>query len=660
VLSPRLAGSVRVAVALGVVTLSAAALFGSGPATTAASFATIAVLYFLDYDGDLRERLGAYGVSTGVAVGGILVGALAHGSVVAVGIVAFLLGYAFAVARAYRGLVARSFVGAQLAFVLAVFTDRAVDVLPQIVGGWLYGSVLAVAAALLVFPRRHTGLLRRALSAWCRAGAALLRSMPEERDAARADLDARTADLRRLDSAHAIAGLWSRRTRALAGMQAQVELLDDVLRSDPEVARDPDPLAEAAAACLDRAADLVLPGAPDTALVPIAPARAADLAARVAALRGLDPRRESGALRHTADHVGVRVLSFAAESLQVLAAASQGRSHPDWPFAYAPRESVGDLLRRTTHRDSIWLRNGLRTGLAMAGASVIAMLLGVEHGVWVVMAVLTVIAVTFSPGGVSRRAAGTLAGVLAGIVVSGVVVELVHSWAVLAAIVIVLAGVAKWAAHSGGFLAQFSYTPFAVANAALLSWPAVHGLDTVRLEDIAIGLAVAFVATLLTFPFGIRRLVDRAWGRARLAAVAELDAAISAIRTGAPLSPVPARAQLETLAEHTDSVDAAYAGSIGLGGDAARITAQTRWLGLALLSRIGIGGLAREGRGPLAPELSAALGTVGTIATPGPVVDRLAGAPGIADADPRDVIATLWTGRAVEVLRATDPSPLSR
>ena len=175
-MNQRIAGAIRFAITIALVNISALMIFGSGTATTAASFATISSLYFLDYDGGARERIGAYSASVAVAMIGLFLGIFVQNNLVATVCVAFLIGFCFAVARAFRGLIARSFIGAQLAFVLAVFTSQAGSHGIELIQGWLWGAILSLVAALVIFPRHHSGKVRRALSQWCLAVAEYVES----------------------------------------------------------------------------------------------------------------------------------------------------------------------------------------------------------------------------------------------------------------------------------------------------------------------------------------------------------------------------------------------------------------------------------------------------------------------------------------------------
>ena len=91
-------------------------------AATFCSFATVAALYFLDFDGSTRERLGGYAAATAVGLVGLVIGTFVAHTLWLAAIAALFVAFAFAFARVLRGYVARSAVGVQMAFVLAVLT----------------------------------------------------------------------------------------------------------------------------------------------------------------------------------------------------------------------------------------------------------------------------------------------------------------------------------------------------------------------------------------------------------------------------------------------------------------------------------------------------------------------------------------------------------
>ena len=584
-MSYRLAAALRFGITVTAVNLIALALFGPGTFATSASFSVISSLYFLDYDGGFRERFGAYSMATLVAFLGMGVGILVQGHIVVIVVAAFVIGFGFAAARAFRGFIARSFIGAQLAFVLAVFTSDAPSHAHELLGGWLLGAILSLFAALTVFPRHHSGVLRSALSAWALAAADYIRTDIANRSVAAENVKLYRDKLDEIDRGDMIAGLWSPRTRALSAMTLQVHEVTGMLDFIPptvEQEQSQKDLATASSQALENAAAMVLLGAQPREFSSLMKLRDADFdAARQAYSRTRDTAAVS-------DRLNLRVFSIAAESMEVLSAASQGWKHPQWPLIIEPEHSFMSILKRAFSADSVWFFHGLRTGFALAMSILIATLLGLEHGVWVVMTTLSVISISFSTSASSKTSLGAVWGMLIGVSFSVGLVFINPPMTVFAVVVFLLAIAAKWLLPTNMFLAQLSYTPFAVANATLLGWPEQRGINIERVEDILVGVVVGVVATFLTFPFGMRKLLERSWKRARQDSLVALGELQNSQQTGKPVDPVVINEQALSFASATDAVDTVFAGSVKLGPELKLVVERQRWLNLAMLLQMGV------------------------------------------------------------------------
>ncbi|MEG0029185.1 MAG: hypothetical protein RR713_07440, partial [Aurantimicrobium sp.] len=68
--------SLRFAITVVVVDAIVHFLFGSTPAALLGSFAVAIHLYFLDFDGDARERFTGHGIATLVGAGAVVIGVL--------------------------------------------------------------------------------------------------------------------------------------------------------------------------------------------------------------------------------------------------------------------------------------------------------------------------------------------------------------------------------------------------------------------------------------------------------------------------------------------------------------------------------------------------------------------------------------------------------
>jgi uncharacterized membrane protein YccC len=500
-------------------------------------------------------------------------------------VAAFIIGFGFAAARAFRGFIARSFIGAQLAFVLAVFTTDTPSHSGELLGGWLLGAAVSLIAALTVFPRHHSGVLRKALSEWALAVSQYIRADSAQRQKALELVQQKRSMLDSVDRGDMIAGLWSPRTRALSAMSLQVHQVTDTLSliaptEDREQSQHE--LAQVSSQALENAAEMVLLGATPREFSALMSVRDADFDA---ARKQYQQTRDQSAISRRFD---LRILSIASESMEVLSAASQGWKHPSWPLIVEPEHSFSSIVRRAFSADSVWFFHGLRTGFALAVSILIATLLGLEHGVWVVMTTLSVISISFNTSASAKNALGAVWGMLLGVTLSVGLLAINPSWTLLAVVVSVLAVTAKWLLPTNMLLAQMSYTPFAVANATLLGWPEQRGVNIERAEDILVGVLVGVVATILTFPFGMRKLLERSWKRARQDAVTALEQTQNSLSSGTPVNPQVIHEQALSFASAADAVDTVFAGSVQLGPELTVVIARQRWLNLAMLCQMGV------------------------------------------------------------------------
>ena len=81
-------------------------------------------------------------------------------------------------------------------------------------------------------------------------------------------------------------------------------------------------------------------------------------------------------------HQSARVLSISADVMQNLAARSCGVKLSGAELGLDVLTSTSQHLRDNLSRNSIWFRNAVRTGIAVAGAVLVARPLGLEHGFW--------------------------------------------------------------------------------------------------------------------------------------------------------------------------------------------------------------------------------------------------------------------------------------
>lgn len=522
-------GALRFAVTLAVANIVLLAVFGSVSAAVLGSFAVAIHLYFLDFDGGLRDRVIGHSTATGIGIVAVTLGTLMAQPLWLAALSAAVVSSVFAFARVLRGYVARSTVGLQGAFFLPLMIPATPSELPSLLGGWLIGSVLAIIAACILLPHRRAGITRDAVADWLSAAAGLARAVGQH-----TPIDAERERLRQAHDALVVAaarglgrpGILGGRERAVDEIVARAHWSMPVAQMVEPAPLDDDPtLALTSATAFAQAADIVRTsgwsGTP----------------ADIEAERTRDLHRQSGrSASELTAHYPTRVMSIAASTQLWLAGASRGLSLPAPSVGSIADESPRAVIRQAARLDSVWSRNALRTGLVTAASVLLVRELGVEHGLWVVLVALSCIQGSFSGSGAARNMVQMSAGAVLGVVVAGTMLALHPPYAVFAVLLPVSAFIAKLVAARGPFIAQFAYTPFALVNVAVLSWPTAPGLVTVRVEDVALGAALAVIASLAVFPFGLSGLLGNQAKVMREQSVAYLAAAIAAARGEAPLS----------------------------------------------------------------------------------------------------------------------------
>lgn len=518
-----LRSAVRFAVAMLVADLIILRLFDAGQEVAVGSFAVVVLLYFLDYDGSVRERF--IGFSTAVAVGmvAITVGVLLSSSLWLALPGAFLVSGIFGYLRVLRGYVARAAVGLQCAFFLPVMAATSMSELPVLLAAWAAGGLVAMTAGMLVLPRYRDGRLRAGLATWLQAAQALATDLVAGRDltAARQELDQAGADLlQHISGPRMRPGAVGDRQRALAEMV-------DVVRWSPPIIDQLEPvpvntspvLVQQTVIALDCAGRVVRGEQPEVPVPNLAALREEDLS-ELANTAPADVRSQYSA----------RLLSILAMWMVWLAGRSQGLRYPVPDIGSMSDERPLALLRLHARLSSPWLRNAVRTGACAAACVMIVRLLGLQDGIWVVLAALCVTQVSFSGLANGASAIRMVAGAAAGVLLASLGLFLDLPQAADLTLVPIMAFLAVIGASIGPFTAQMLFTPFILVNFAAIEWDAQPGLEFVRLEDVAIGALVAAALAFLTFPFG---LADELRAKSALASTLAnryLGAAVAAAR----------------------------------------------------------------------------------------------------------------------------------
>lgn len=555
-----------------------------------ASFATLVLLYFLDFEGGPRQRLLAFTAASLVGILGLVIGTFAAPITWIAVVVTVPVSFAFAYARVLKGFIARCAVGLQLSFFLPVMLPATPSRIGYYIDGWLLGCAIAIAVAMIVLPRQRLQLTRQALAGWCTAAANLTRlyaSGAREGEGKAGLKEAFEVIQRQTVGSPTRPGALTLRLRSLlqmvqyANSSTNLALTIENLAPDAHV----DLLAKASAETFDSSAAILTGDTDLPTPVDMDALRHRDLAsAQEWCAKGLatNPATTLDAL---SAHYPIRLIAILAAVMQWLALRSRGRETPMPELGAFEPSSPAELLRVNFRLSSPWCRNALRTGIAAAVAVGIAQGMGLKHGFWVVLATISILQLSFTSPQTGRLALKTMGGTVAGILVGAAVVIIAPSQPVFIVLLAVAAFTAKFAQSKSITFAQFAFTPFAIINVSLLTWPPSTDTALSRLIDIFIGLAVAVVLTFAIFPRGINGLIASTGRSAMSQMQAYVDAVLDVITNRGAADALDAKrhSALRALQAYDDTLDASYMTARTMTPQISDLQARQAWLQDALL-----------------------------------------------------------------------------
>ena len=508
--------------------------FGVGNPETAlfAAFGALAFLVYADFSGPRLARLAAYVALLLVGAALITVGTLCSHSPVLAAAVMAVVGFVVLFAGIVNGYVAAAGNAALLSFILPVMVPADAADIPARLAGWAIGGTLATTAVMILWPRRPRDQLRAAAADACRALADLV---AEPHEAAREEA-ARAA-------VHAVGGRFvatpfrptgsTGAGAALASLVVELEWLLGLVvlapTEDPEGEKartaNIDVLRESAERLAGHNATIEV-----ERLVQVREGLLDGLLRRVADRVVLD---DEDALRDALRSTWrLRVMSDATLQVGELARAAGGgvpRPAVDRTISEARR-----LVADHTSFRSIWLRNTLRATAALTLAVLVGQLASVQHAFWVVLGTLSVL--RSSAFGTAASAIQVLIGTTVGIVVGGALVFAIGSDEILLWVVfppaILLAAYAPRAISFAAGQAGFTVAILILFN---LIEPSGWEVGLVRVEDVAIGVAISVVVGLLFWPRGTAAML-----RGRLGEAYQVCAGYLATSVGRLFDDVPA------------------------------------------------------------------------------------------------------------------------
>lgn len=516
--------AVRVAVVVPLAAWLCLAVLGLGAGAGFAGLAAFSLTAFADFTGGVRERTGAYLLTGGAGTAAMMLGFLCGRNPVAAVVGSFVLAFVLFLVGAIRAVFAAAAIPVIIPFFVAAVSGP-VEIVVAAEGtvGWALGSVLATAAALLIWPPGLEPGLQRGLVGACAAVARMIRELYGGGGSTTpVDLNTRMREVVKADAemASLVGSLPTRPGSATARDRAVIELTHDIGQLQTllrwQARRDVDdfsPDADLARTCahaLSECAESLAGGtdAPDPRIID---------AARALHRRRVTDWTDESIGKLPADQVSgrlaasfeVRTISAATERVcaaisGVAPTRSTGRAGSPWHaiagVASAPRPLR--LLRQQLRPASPCMRNALRTAAAVALATLVANWVGVSQAFWVVLGALT--ALRFSVIGTGRTARqmllGALLGCAAAVTAVGVVGDNAAVYWILLPVVVAAAAYLPVAGSKLLGQATFVLALLVLLGPLAGSEPAV---GPVRVVDVALGVGVSLAMGPLLWPRGL-------------------------------------------------------------------------------------------------------------------------------------------------------------
>jgi len=490
-------------------------------------FGLFSLLILADFGGPPRRRATAYLVVTAIGAALVAIATLVSPWPWLAALLMLLVAFSVTMAGVFGGYVGP----AQPVLLLSAVLASSVPAPPSSIGarmaGWLLAGVIATIAALLLWPvRTHAVLHQRAASA-LRALAVLIEGGREgweygRLSAAGRAAGAATAELRRAyDAAPNRPAGPTRGDRALAELVIEIERALELATQTPTDTatrpriRESDLLGTAVTRTLQASAAVLEGGDPPTlqALDEARRAhrRALDEWAGAELRRGAAPEAVLAGLDH--DQF-LRVVSYVALALCANAVVAAGRPLDERALgvpAGTPRLAgargtlirIGGTVRLHLRPGSSVLHNSLRVAAGLALSVLLARVLNVNRGFWVVLATSSVLRSNAMATG--RTAVQAIAGTAVGFLIGAAFMLAVgtHQTILYLALPVSIFLAAYTPSAISFLVGQAAFSINLIVFFNLLS-PAGWRVGLVRIEDVLLGTAIGVGAGLLLWPRGAR------------------------------------------------------------------------------------------------------------------------------------------------------------
>jgi uncharacterized membrane protein YccC len=496
-----------------------------------AAFGSIGMLIFVDFSGPRLGRLAAYSALFVAGAALITIGTLCSESLVLATVVMAVVSFVVLFSGIINAYIAASTSAVLLSFVLGVMVPAGADDIPSRLAGWGIGASLAIAASMVLFPARWRDKLRAAAAEACRALADLVAEprRPDREEFARDAIGA----LRKRFVATPF-----RPTGSTGPGAALASMVDE----------------------LGWLFGLAIPAA--TSGVEAGAARAANRAVLCESAQrlsgnhvtvdvdGLVKVREElmdGLLRRLSDpavrdhddalrdalHSTWRLRVISYETLQIGELAQTAAGSIPRLEAGRVLAAVRRLVADHANLRSVWMRNTLRATAGLSLAVLVGQLADVQHSFWVVLGTLSVL--RSSAVGTGASALRALVGTTIGIVIGGVLVAAIGTNTVVLWIALppalFLVGYAPRAISFAAGQAAFTVAVIVIFN---VIDPTGWEVGLVRVEDVAIGLAISVLVGLLFWPRGAAAILRRSLDEAYQACATCLATCVAWLLNGGP------------------------------------------------------------------------------------------------------------------------------
>ncbi len=539
--------AIRAAIVLPIAAAVSFAISGNTQTPVVTIIGSIALLIAADFPGTLGPRALAY---AGLTVNGLILislGTLAAPTAWLAITLCFVVGAAVSLLSLLSEVTAAGQRATLMTFILPVCI-RPVGPLGDRLLGWMIAVIICVPAALFMFPPRSTSELRRQATRVCSALADRIEGTVSQQEVTSAMEALRTGFVR---GAVARPQAMTAGSRSLIRVVSNLQWLCD--RVGPDTRALLGPLTAASTRVL-RACAAVL-SAQDRDEQSAAQAEldaAADAHRNLAMDRYRDDIAEIIALPddQTAVEHGRTLLSRRAWGFtigltgRIIAASAIADSRPLWArIVGAGLPETGFADRIQTKRTAIasvfdYLRSGsvsaqmsVRTGLSLAAAYGITLVMPIQNAPWVVLGALSVLrSSALTTGSTAVRAVtGTVIGFVIGASLIAVLgVDPVVLWTLLP----VMAFGSTYINVVGSFTAGQAMFTMMVLIVFNLMQPQGWQVGFIRVEDVMVGASVGLVVSALMWPQGAAAAVRQAITAAVDAGARYLAAAVHRVTRG--------------------------------------------------------------------------------------------------------------------------------